>query len=146
MSSGTGSLRLFLLAIHCWKLFSARAVVLAVLAGVIPLESSSSLAKAKRLEDVDGCGSLEQEGGRSDRSCSGSGHGVDSVATSAFPGQPVQEHMPRQKRIKWTNKRLSCEVDASHGDSLSVRNGCCYGAKEARALRQLDFQPIRGDI
>ena len=54
--------------------------------------------KAKRLEDVDGCGSLEQEGVQNDRSCSGSGHGVDSVATSAFPGQPVQKHIPMRKR------------------------------------------------
>ena len=89
MSSGTGLLgcALFLLAIHCWKSFSAQAVVLAVLAGVAPLanlDSSSSLAKAKQLVVVvDGCGSLVQEGGRSSSGC---GHDT-GVAASAFSGQ-----------------------------------------------------------
>ena len=59
-------------------------MVLAVLAGVTPsasLDSSSSLAKAKRLVvAVDGCGSLAQEGGRSSLGC---GHDA-SVATSTF--------------------------------------------------------------
>ena len=73
-------------------------VALDVLAGVIPsasLDSSSSLANAKRLEDTEGCGSLAQGGGRSDKSCSGSGWDA-GIAKSAFPGQPVQEHMPGQ--------------------------------------------------
>ena len=88
MSSGTGSLgcALFLLAIHCKKLFSAQAVVLAVLAGVTPsanLDSSSSLAKAnRRLVVAVGCGSLAQEGGRSSSGC---GHDA-GVAMSAFQG------------------------------------------------------------
>ena len=54
-----------IIAIHCWKSFSAQAVVLAVLVGVTlsaNLDSSSSLAKAKRLVVVvNGCGSLAPE-------------------------------------------------------------------------------------
>ena len=37
-----------------------------------PFDSSSSLAKAKRLEDIDVSGSLAQEGGRSDKTRSNS--------------------------------------------------------------------------
>ena len=71
-------------------------MVLAVLVGVTlsaNLDSSSLLARAKRLVvAVDRCGSLAQEGGRSSLGC---GHDT-SIATSSFPGQPVQEHIPRQ--------------------------------------------------
>ena len=95
MSSGTGSLGcpLFLLTIHCWKLFSAQVVVLAGVTPSANLDSSSSLVKAKRLVvAIDGCGSLAQEGGRSSSGC-GHDAGFD---TSVFPEQPVQEHIPRQ--------------------------------------------------
>ena len=61
------------IAIHCWKLFSAQAVILAVLVGVTlsaNLDSSSSLAKAKQLVVVvNGCCSLVPEGGRSSLGC-----------------------------------------------------------------------------
>ena len=55
------------------------------------------------------------------------------------------------RRIQLTSKRFSCEVDVSHGDSISLRsfkgvmsNGC-NGAREAHALRQ-NVQPMRWDI
>ena len=53
-------------------------------------------------------------------------------------GHPVHEHMHAEaRRIERTSEWFSCEVNASHGDIISLRsfkNGC-YGAGEARALR-----------
>ena len=91
-----------IIAIHCWKLFSAQAMVLAVLVGATlsaNLDSSSSLSKAKRLVVVitltDRCGSFSAI--RRVR-CSSSGCGQDAgAATSALPGQPVQELVPRHQ-------------------------------------------------
>ena len=52
---------------------------------------------AKRLEDIDGCDSLAYGDGPSDKSHSDLGSDCDTgIATSVFPGQAVQEHMPRQ--------------------------------------------------
>ena len=125
-------------------------MALAVLAGVIPsanLDSSSSLAKAKRLEDVDGCGSLAIEGGWSNKSHSGSGI---EVATSALPGQSVQEHMPRQAG---SNGQANSSVVKSKlamvsmmATTLLYRTVVAMVPEKRSALRSADFQPIRWDI
>ena len=98
-------------------------MVLAVLVEVTlsaNLDSSSSLAKAKRLVVVvNGCGSLapELEGGRSSLGC---GH---DVGVARQRSASVQEHVPRQYQTD--RQRLVCGVNASHGDSLSAQNCCC---------------------
>ena len=89
------------------------------------LDSSSSLAKAKRLVVVvNGCG---QEGARV--------WGVAMTPALHVSVQHVQEHVHRQYQTD--RQRLVCGVNASHGDSLlravvarsELLLLCMYGAR-----------------
>ena len=75
-------------------------MVLAVLAGVIPsadLDSSFLLVKAKQLEDVDRCGSLEQEGERSDGHVRGVTMALTQLPYQHFQGSQSKNTCPGNK-------------------------------------------------
>ena len=100
-SSGTGSAGQdwFLVAIHWLKFFSAQSVVFVVFSGTSPsasLASSWSLVSANRPDEHEGWGSVRVALAFDGRSCSSRSGCGSKLITSAFPGQSVQEHMPRQ--------------------------------------------------